>query len=263
MLSDPDRPESLASPLLAGLSGVSHAFFTRRGGVSAGLYASLNGGLGSADERAHVVENRARMAAWFGLQPDRLIGVWQVHSPTAVAVRGVWPGAERPQADAMVTATPGLALGISTADCGPLLFADPIARVIGAAHAGWKGAFSGVIEATLDRMVEHGARPSAIRVAIGPMLSQANYEVGPEFVARFVGADPDTADLFAPSQKAGHAMFDLPRYVRRRLSVAGIVHVHDLALCTYADEARFFSYRRATHRGEADYGRLIAAIALT
>jgi polyphenol oxidase len=252
----------LQSPALSALPGVAHAFFTREGGVSEGpIYASLNGGLGSSDDRARVLENRRRMAAHLGVAPDYLLSVWQVHSPDCLAVDAPWPG-ERPKADAMATATPGIALAIATADCGPLLFADPKARVIGAAHAGWKGSIGGVIEATLARMEALGASRRDITVALGPMLSQANYEVGPEFIARLLAEDSGNARFFAPSVKAGHAMFDLPGYNRMRVEHAGVGVVHDMALCTYADERRFYSYRRTTHRGETDYGRLISAIVI-
>jgi hypothetical protein len=250
------------SSALAALPGIGHAFFTREGGVSEGLYAGLNGGLGSGDERPRVVENRRRMAAHLGVAPERFLGVWQVHSPDAVTVEGPWPGDERPKADALVTATPGLALGVATADCGPVLFADPDAGVIGAAHAGWKGAFTGVLEATLAAMQRLGASPARTCAAIGPMLSAANYEVGPEFVARFLDQDTDNAAFFRASPRREHAMFDLPAYLRLRLNRAGVGRIEDLALCTYADEARFYSYRRTTHRQEADYGRLISAIVL-
>jgi polyphenol oxidase len=252
----------LQSSALSALPGLAHAFFTREGGVSEGpIYGSLNGGLGSNDERARVLENRRRMAAHLGVSPDHLVSVWQVHSPDCLVVDEPWPG-ERPKADAMATATPGIALAIATADCGPLLFADPKARVIGAAHAGWKGAIGGVIEATLARMEELGASRSDITVALGPMLSQANYEVGPEFVARLLAEDGGNARFFAPSLKPGHAMFDLPGYNRMRVERAGVATVHDMALCTYADERRFYSYRRTTHRAEVDYGRLISAIVI-
>jgi len=252
----------LTCPKLSRLQGVRHAWFTREGGVSEGpLYATLNGGQGSRDEPASVAENRRRMAAHMGVRPERFLNVWQVHSADAVVVDGPWTG-ERPKADALATATRGLALTIATADCGPVLFADAAAGVIGAAHAGWQGAFKGVLEATLDTMEALGARRARIAATIGPMLSQANYEVGPEFVARFLAQAPDNACYFRPSPREGHAMFDLPAYNRARLMQAGVGAVNDLGLCTYADEARFFSYRRTTHRGEADYGRLICAIAL-
>lgn len=250
------------APALAALPGIRHAFFTREGGVSEGpVYGSLNGGTGSHDDRAKVLENRRRMAGHLGVAPQNLVSVWQVHSPDCLHVTGAWPG-ERPKADAMATATPGIALGVATADCGPVLFADPGAGVVGAAHAGWKGAIGGVIEATLARMEELGASRGNITAVLGPMLSQANYEVGPEFVARFMAEDSGNAQFFVPSGRADHAMFDLPAYNMKRLDRAGIGNAVNLSLCTYADERRFYSYRRTTHRGEPDYGRLISAIAL-
>ncbi len=247
---------------LSALDGIRHAFFTREGGVSEGFYASLNGGVGSDDKPAHVVENRARMAAALAVKPDNFLTAYQIHSPEVVTVEAPWPVSERPKADAMVTRVPGLALGVSTADCGPVLFADPKARVIGAAHAGWRGAFSGVLEATIAAMETLGAKRENIAAAAGPMISQPNYEVGAELVARFLTANPDNARFFAPG-RPGHSMFDLPGYVVARLKAARIRQVEDLALCTYADAARFYSYRRATHRAEPDYGRHINAIALT
>lgn len=225
------------------------------------VYGSLNGGTGSGDEREKVMENRRRMAVHLGVEPPHLVSVWQVHSPDCLHVTGPWPG-ERPKADAMATATPGVALGIATADCGPLLFADPGAGVIGAAHAGWKGAIGGVIEATLARMEELGASRGSITAVIGPMLSQRNYEVGPEFVARFLAEDAGNARFFVPAGRPEHMMFDLPAYNRSRLERAGVDAIEDLGLCTYVDEARFYSYRRTTHRQEPDYGRLISAISL-
>ena len=247
---------------LSSLPGIRHAFFTREGGVSVGLYNSLNGGLGSGDERSAVLENRARMAAYMGVVQEHFLGVWQVHSPDVVAVHGPWTG-DRPKADALVSATPGLVLSVATADCGPVLFADGKAGVVGAAHAGWKGAFSGVLEATLEAMEKLGAKRQDITATIGPMLSQRNYEVGAEFIARFEAQDSAHARFFTPSAKAGHALFDLPAYNAMRLNNSGVGSVQDVALCTYANERRFFSYRRATHRREADYGRLIAAIGIT
>jgi polyphenol oxidase len=252
----------LQSPSLSALPGIRHAFFTREGGVSQGIYASLNGGMGSSDDRAKVMENRLLMAAHLAVQPGHFLNVWQIHSADCMTVDGPWPGEERPKADAMATRIPGIALAIATADCGPILFADPGARVVGAAHAGWKGAIGGVLEATLDAMERLGARRADIAVTIGPMLSQANYEVGPEFFERFIAEAAANADFFKPSVKAGHAMFDLPGYIRRRLAAAGVAAIDDLARCTYADETRFYSYRRVTHRKEADYGRLMSAIVL-
>jgi len=247
---------------LSALPGIRHAFFTRRGGASDGIYASLNGGAGSNDDQALVGENRARMAAALGIGRERLVACWQVHSPDAVLATDPWTRNEAPKADAIVTATPGIGAGISVADCGPVLFADAGARVVGAAHAGWKGAFGGVIESTVALMVEQGARRENIRAVIGPLIRQPSYEVGADFVARFTEADAGFARFFVPSGKAGHALFDLPGFIALRLDEAGVRHVEDLGLDTYSDEARFYSYRRATHRREPDYGRLIAAITL-
>lgn len=252
----------IRSPLLSDLAGVAHGFFTREGGVSDGLYASLNIGFGSRDERARVLENRGRVAAALGVPTDALAMPYQVHSPDVAVVETVWAPGKGPKVDAVVTARPGVAIGVATADCGPILFADADARVVGAAHAGWKGAFSGVIEATVAAMEGLGARRESIVAVLGPTISATAYEVGPEFVERFLVEDPDWARFFRPSERAGHAMFDLPAFVALRLAEAGVGRADDLALCTYADEARFFSYRRATHRGEPDYGRLVSAIAL-
>jgi purine-nucleoside/S-methyl-5'-thioadenosine phosphorylase / adenosine deaminase len=251
------------APALAALPRIRHAFFTREGGVSGGIYASLNGGIGSSDSQDHVRENRARMARHLGVEPDALASLYQVHSPDVVVVERAWGAGERPKADAMVTNRPRLALGISTADCGPVLFADPEAGVIGAAHAGWRGAFTGILEATLEAMERLGARRERIVAALGAMISAEAYEVGPEFVARFTESAPDNARYFAPSGREGHALFDLPAFIADRMRAAGVRYFEDLGLCTYADEARFYSYRRTTHRGEPDYGRLISAIALT
>lgn len=250
----------VADPLK--LPGIQHAFFTREGGVSEGIYASLNGGQGSNDDAEAVRENRAIMASYFGIVPDRLVNVWQVHSPDCLIVDGPWLG-ERPKADAMATKTPGVALAIATADCGPVLFADAERRVIGACHSGWKGAFTGVVEATIARMEELGARRDAIVAVLGPCIGPDAYEVGPEFVARFDEQSPDNHRFFRPSPRAGHSYFDLHAYIDARATAAGIASFTDLGLCTYADEKRFYSYRRMVHRGESDYGRLISAIMLT
>ena len=241
--------------------GLAHAFFTRRGGVSSGVYATLNGGVGSRDEPERVAENRARMAAALGVSPDRLLIPYLVHSPDAVCVSAPWAAGERPRCDALASATPGLALGVTGADCGILLFADIEAKVIGAAHAGWKGALGGVLEATLTAMRGLGARLANIRVALGPTIAQASYEVGPEFAAAFAG-DADARRFFAEGARVDHAIFDLPGYIAMRLARAGVTQFEDLGVDTYADEERCFSFRRATHRGEADYGRMVAAIAL-
>ncbi len=242
--------------------GIRHAFFTREGGVSTGIYAALNGGQGSNDDPAAVAENRARMATALGVAPECLVSAYQVHSPNVAIVEKPWRREDRPKVDAMVTRHPGIALGISTADCGPLLFADPEARVIGAAHAGWKGAIGGVIEATLAAMERLGARRERIHAALGMMISQASYEVGEEFISRFITADGDYDKWFVDGASQGKAMFDLPGFIGHRLARAGITQIEDLALCTYADEKRFFSFRRTTHRNEADYGRHISAIML-
>jgi YfiH family protein len=257
----PERTQPLKADLLADQAGLQHGFFTRHGGVSTGLYHTLNGGQGSRDDAHNVAENRARIAQAIGVAANHLMSVYQVHSPDCLMVEGPWLG-ERPKADAMVTATPGLALGILTADCAPVLFADHQAGVVGAAHAGWKGAVTGVLESTVEAMCTLGASRKNITAVIGPTISQAAYEVGPEFIDRFKTADPANGRFFVPSEREHHAMFDLPGYIADRLTVAGVGQVQDTALCTYSDEERFFSYRRATHRREPDYGRLISAIAL-
>jgi YfiH family protein len=248
---------------LSKLARIRHAFFTRSGGVSDGIYASLNGGVGSNDAPDNVLENRARMAEALGVAPDRFLTPYQIHSPDVVVAEEPWPHEARPRADAVVTRRPGLAIGVSTADCGPLLFADDQAGVIGAAHAGWRGAFTGVIEATLAAMERLGGDRARISVALGPTIRQPNYEVGPEFVDRFLAADVDNARFFGPSPHDGHAMFDLTGYIADRVARAGVGSFEDLGLCTYAEPERFFSYRRTTQRGEPDYGRHINAIALT
>lgn len=252
---------ALHHPSLA-LSGIRHGFFTRQGGVSDGIYASLNGGSGSDDVPERVRENRGRMADALGVPRERFITCYQVHSPNVVVVTEPWARENAPKLDAMVTRQKNLAIAVATADCGPLLFADAEAGVIGAAHAGWKGAFGGVLEGTIAAMVGLGARRRNITAVLGPMISRAAYEVGPEFVARFVEADAENRRFFTVSPKAGHAMFDLPAYIGARLDRAEIGRFEDMGLCTYEDEERFYSYRRVTHRKEPDYGRLLHAIAL-
>lgn len=244
------------------LPGIRHGWFTREGGVSEGIYASLNTGLGSADDRAHVAENRRRIAGAMGAGADRLVTCYQVHSPDVVVVDTPWRPEDNPKADALVTDRCGIVIAVSSADCGPVLFADPEAGVVGAAHAGWKGAFTGVLEATVDAMVGRGAERGRIRAAVGPMISAAAYEVGPEFVDRFRAAGEDVVRWFRPSDREGHAYFDLPSYIVARLQACGVGRAADVGLCTYADETRFFSYRRTTHRGEPDYGRHLSAISL-
>jgi len=252
----------LHSPSLTALGGIRHAFFTRAGGVSQGIYASLNGGVGSNDERAHVAENRARMAAALGVAPAALMTPYQIHSADVVVAKAPWDAAARPRADAMVTQVPGLAIAASTADCGPVLLADPVARVIGAAHAGWRGALAGVTDAAIAAMEDLGAERARIIAAIGPMIRQPNYEVGGELVDKFRAADRANERFFAPAARPGHAMFDLAGYVAARLTAAGVARVEDLGRCTYAEPDLFYSFRRTTHRGEPDYGRHINAIAL-
>jgi YfiH family protein len=251
----------LVSPLLSAIPGLRHAFFSREGGVSDGVYAGLNGGLGSDDNPAHVVENRRRMAEQMGVEPTRFLSVHQVHSPDAIVATGPWPGTARPKADAMVTAESGLAIGVTTADCGPILLVDPRARVIGAAHAGWKGALTGILESTIDAMERLGAERSGMIAAIGPLIRQPSYEVGAEFVERFINADAENALFFLPGERDGHAQFDLAGFIRMRLENAGVLMIDDLGVDTYSDE-RFYSYRRSVHRKEPDYGRHVHAIAL-
>lgn len=259
-MNSDSRPDPLLAPLLAGIPGVRHGFFTRTGGVSGGIYHGLNTGTGSDDDPGSVAENRSRVAAWMGVTPDRLLSLHQIHSPDVVTASGPWPG-QRPKADAVVTDRPGLALGASAADCGPVLFCDARAGVIGAAHAGWKGASTGVLENTVAAMERLGARRERTIAVLGPSISAMNYEVGPEFVQRFVAAEPDNERYFIASPRDGHAMFDLNAYTVDRLRAAG-VNAEALGRCTYAEENLFFSYRRSTHRGEPDYGRLISAIVL-
>src|ERR1700757_2223821 len=250
-----------ASPLLSAIPGLRHAFFSREGGVSGGIYAGLNGGLGSNDDPAHVAENRRRMAEQMGVAPTHLIGVHQIHSPDALVATGPWPGADRPKADAIVTKNEGLAIGVTAADCGPILFVDPKARVIGAAHAGWKGGLTGILESTIDAMEKLGADRSGVVAAIGPLIRQESYEVGHEFVERFIDADAENALFFLPGERNGLSMFDLAGFIRIRLENAGVLMIDDLGIDTYSDE-RCFSYRRSVHRKEPDYGRHIHAIAL-
>jgi YfiH family protein len=244
------------------LPGIRHAFFTRQGGVSGGVYASLNGGIGSRDSADQVAQNRARMAAALGVEPDRLLTAYQIHSPHVVTVEAPWTTETRPRADAIVTRTRALAVGVTTADCGPVLFADPQAGVIGAAHAGWRGALTGVVEATVDAMERLGAERGQIRAVLGPMIRQGNYEVGPDLIARFHAEDSASDRFFQAAAREGHALFDLAGYIAARLRRADIRQVEDLGLCTYADTDSFFSFRRSTHRAEADYGRHVNAIVL-
>ncbi|MET3794175.1 peptidoglycan editing factor PgeF [Aquamicrobium terrae] len=256
------KPEPIRSPLLekAGAHGIRHAYFTRIGGVSEGIYQGLNIGTGSQDDQSLVAENRRRVAEWMGVAPDRLLTAYQIHSPDVIVAREPFAG-ERPKADAIVTDRPGIAVGASTADCGPVLFADAGAGVVGAAHAGWKGAFTGVLENTIAAMEGLGARRDGIVAVLGPSISGRNYEVGPEFRERFVAADAANEDWFVPSGKPHHFLFNLNGYTVERLRKAGVT-AEALGRCTYEEEELFYSYRRTTHRKEPDYGRQVSAIVL-
>jgi polyphenol oxidase len=247
--------EILTSPLLP----VRHGFFTRKGGASSGIFEGLNCGPGSSDQTEIVAINRSRVAQALGVAPNHLLTVTQTHSARAVVVDA--PFDTRPSADAMVTATPGLALGILTADCQPVLFADAEAGVIGAAHAGWRGVAGGVLEATIDAMEGLGARRDAISAVIGPTISQSAYEVGPEFYQLFVDENAANARFFIAGKGDRH-LFDLPEFGLHRLRQAGVLRASWTGHCTYSDPARFYSFRRTTHAAEADYGRLISAIRL-
>lgn len=241
-------------------SMISHGFFTRIGGVSEGVYNSLNVGLGSSDKQEMVVINRQLICDTLGAEAGQLATVSQIHSAEVAVVEQAMAG-NRPRADALVTNVPGLAIGILTADCGPVLFADEKAGVIGAAHAGWKGAMTGVLENTISKMIELGARRENISATLGPCISQKNYEVGPEYLSSFLDADESNNHYFIPSKKEGHSMFDLSAYVVDRLVNSG-VNANSTGLCTYQDADRFFSYRRSVHQNEPDYGRQISAIML-
>ncbi|WP_374572864.1 peptidoglycan editing factor PgeF [Phenylobacterium sp.] len=249
----------LTSPLLD-LPGVRHAFFTRKGGVSEGIYASLNVGRGSKDEPADVAENRRRAAAHFGQAPEALQTCYQVHSPDVHVIDDPWE--TPPEADGVATATAGLICGALAADCAPILFADPQARVVAAAHAGWKGALYGVVDSAVARMTELGARPERIRAAVGPCIGPQSYEVGPEYVARFTEADAANARFFAAGETADKRLFDLPGYVLSRLKAAGVGACEWIGRDTCAEGELFYSNRRAFKLGEPDYGRLLSAIAL-
>ena len=244
------------------LPGVRHAFFTRQGGVSEGLYASLNCGFGSGDDPAGVAENRRRAVTRLEFDADRLVTAYQVHSDRVALVEAPWAHDERPRVDALVTRTPGLALGVLTADCVPVLLADAEAGVVGAAHAGWHGALGGILESTVQAMVDLGAARAGLLAGIGPAIAQRSYEVGPEFPAPFLAQAPDSQDLFCPARRDGHFFFDLKGYVARRLGSLGVVNVQIMPCDTCAEETRLFSYRRACLRGESDYGRGLSVIGL-
>lgn len=257
----------MPSPLLAenllDLPGIRHGFFTRQGGVSEGIYSSLNCGFGSDDDTASVAHNRAQVALHLGARQPSILTPYQIHSATAISVETSFPKGVPPKADAIVTRTPGLSIGILTADCGPVLFADPEARVVAAAHAGWRGAVGGILEATLQKMLDLGAERSRIRAALGPCIAQPAYEVGPEFVSHFTELDAEYARFFATPAGARKPHFDLPAFIVAKLNGLGLASVASQAVCTYENDSKFFSFRRTTHRSEPDYGRQISAILVT
>ena len=251
----------ITHPLLD-IAGIRHGFFTREGGVSEGIYAGLNCGVGSKDDPARVTENRRRVAQWFGAVSHDLCGCYQIHSAEAVVAEGGWNG-ERPEGDAVVTRVPNTIATVLTADCAPILFADADARVVATAHAGWKGALGGIIAATVDKMVELGAQRENIRAVVGPCISQASYEVGDDYEARFATEAPGSERFFVAGSSEDKRQFDLPGFVLWRLEQAGITQAAWTGDDTRTDEARFYSNRRAYLNGEPDFGRLIGAIALT
>ena len=240
------------------LDGVKHGFFTREGGLSAGIYEGLNCGTGSNDDPDHVRQNRALVAAHMGVEDQHLISVHQIHSPDVIAVEAPHSG-DKPQCDGMVTRTPGIALGVLSADCAPILFADAQAGVVGAAHSGWKGTQAGIGARTVEAMEALGANRADISAAIGPCISQRAYEVGPEFMDSFIDEDPDHARFFAGGQ-GDRVQFDLPGFILASLRACGIGRAGWTGHCTYSDAQKFYSYRRTTHAGAPDYGRLISAI---
>jgi len=244
------------------LPGIAHGFFTREGGVSSGIYQSLNCGAGSRDDRGLVLENRRRVAEFLGTTGDHLITAFQTHSADAIRASKPWTTGDVPKVDAIVTTEPGLAIGALAADCAPVLFADPQAWVIAAAHAGWKGALDGILEATVAAMESAGARRERIHAALGPCIGPDAYEVGPEFEERFVAASASNRSFFRRTSPGARPRFDLPGYVLDRLRRLGVAEIESATRCTYANEDLLFSYRRATHRSETDYGRQISAIVL-
>ena len=255
-------PRTIEAPELAGLDGIRHGFFTRRGGASSGIYASLNCGYGSDDDRACVAENRARAAAVMNSAPDALVTAYQVHGTDVAVVETAWKPGDAPHADAMVTTRPQIALGVLTADCAPVLFADDQAGVIGACHAGWRGALAGITDETVAAMERLGAGRERIRAAIGPCIGQNSYEVGPEFPQPFLDQDGNNRKFFTAATRDGHFMFDLAGYVMSRLTSAGLAAAGTCGMDSCADEDHLFSYRRATLRGEPDFGRGLSAIVL-
>ena len=253
----------ITSSQLSAHAKVKHGFFTRRDGVSGGVYKGLNCGYGSGDDNANIDQNRAIAMAKLGITREDLNTLYQIHSADVVVAKSAWSIDERPKADALVTDQPGLAIGVTTADCTPVLFADPKAGVIGAAHAGWKGAFSGVLSGTVDQMEHLGAKRAHIVAAVGPCIHQKSYEVGPEFIQSFLDREATNTRFFVPSAKADHHLFDLPGFVLDKLSDLELFAVQNVSEDTYVADDKFFSYRRATHAKEADYGRGLSAIVLT
>jgi YfiH family protein len=253
----------IEAPDLKSASSVRHGFFTRQGGHSAGLFASLNCGFGSGDDKPTVARNRAEVGDRLGVAGGKLLTAWQWHSADVIIADAPWDVLKPPKGDAIVTTKPGIAIAVLTADCAPILFADAERYIIGAAHAGWKGALAGVSDATIAIMEKKGARRERMTAVIGPTISQKAYEVGPDFAAQFVAEAPDNADFFKPSMRPRHQMFDLPAYLKRRITRQGVGRVIDMGMCTYFDEDRFYSFRRATHRNEKNYGRQISAIVLS
>ena len=251
----------LESALIGSGGGLRHGFFTRQGGVSAGLYASLNCGFGSADDAANVAQNRARCAQSLGVAADGLVTAYQVHGMAVAELDAPWAAEARPQADGLVTSRRGIAIGILTADCTPVLLADREAGVIGAAHAGWKGAKAGITDAVIAAMIRHGAKAENIVAAIGPTIGSASYEVGAEFRPSFLDDNPVSARFFVEGPN-GRLHFDLPGFVAARLKARNLAAVDVIEADTYADAGRFFSYRRSSHNAEADYGRQLSAIIL-
>ena len=255
-------PNPSTADCLSDIKGVAHGFFTREGGVSEGIYAGLNCGAGSQDDPARVMENRARVTSQLGVPARSLLTCYQIHSASAVIVTEPWTFETMPKADALVTNMPGLPIGALTADCAPILFADPEAHVIAATHAGWKGALNGVLESTIATMTRIGAKRNRIRAALGPCIGPTAYEVGPEFEATFLNVDPSFQRFFRRPSPDARPYFDLPGFILERLSDAGLYTVEDCSECTYANESRLYSYRRTTHRREPDYGRQVSAIVL-
>jgi YfiH family protein len=255
------EPHALHSSRLAALPGVRHAFFTRRGGVSGGMYGSLNAGPGSNDDPNAVAENRRRIAAWFGIEPPSMLSAYQIHSATAHVAESAWT--QPPEGDAVVTATPGLVCAALSADCAPVLIADAEARVIASVHAGWRGALGGVVASAVAAMRSLGARPERMAAAIGPCIGPDSYEVGLDFLERFLAEAPANASFFRPGARADKRLFDLPGFVLKQLSQAGVTDAEWIGGDTCARADLFFSNRRAVQRGEGDYGRLLSAIMLS